>query len=191
MPAKEIPESIPVYQLKVTLHDIRPPIWRRIQVSGNITLLKLHKILQVLMGWADYHLHLFTVGDVIFAVPSPDDPWPMETRNEKRARLYQVAPVEQFKFDYEYDLGDSWHHEILVEKIFHPENELRHAVCIKGKRSAPPEDCGGIGGYCYFLKAIQDPKHPDHERLLEWAGREFDPESFDIDEINRFLVKIR
>ena len=78
-----------------------------------------------------------------------------------------------------------------MEKILHPEGELEHPVCLAGKRSRPPEDCGGIGGYYRFLEAISDPKHPEHEDMLDWAGGEFDPERFDKEEVNRLLSKIR
>jgi hypothetical protein len=183
-------EPIPVYQLKVTLDGIKPPIWRRILVRGDFSLFKLHKIIQVAMGWEDYHLHQFMVGKDYYAIPSPEDPSPMETKNEKRAKLFQVVPVEKARFIYEYDLGDSWYHVILVEKILHPEGEQEHPVCLAGKRSIPPEDCGGISGYYEFLKAIRDPKHPDHEDMLTWAGGDFDPERFDIEEINRLLGMI-
>ena len=185
------PEPVPVYQLKVTLDDIKPPIWRRIQVRGDVSLFKLHKIIQAAMGWEDYHLHQFIVGEDYYAVPSPEDSWPMETKNEKRAKLFQVAPAEKAKFIYEYDLGDSWYHEVLVEKILHPEGEMMLPVCLSGVRSRPPEDCGGTGGYYEFLEAIRDPKHPDHEDMRVWAGGDFDPERFDKEEVNRLLSKIK
>jgi hypothetical protein len=191
MALKNEPELIPIYQLKVTIADIRPPIWRRLLVRGDVTLFKLHKILQAAMEWQDYHLHQFIVGEDYYATPSPDDAWPREAKNEKRAKLFQIAPVEKARFIYEYDLGDSWRHNILVEKILHPEQELEHPVCLAGKRSRPPEDCGGIGGYYHFLKAISDPKHPEHEDMLNWAGGEFDPERFDKEEINHLLSKIK
>jgi hypothetical protein len=182
---------VPVYQLKVTLDGIKPPIWRRIQVRGDISLFKLHKIIQVIMGWEDYHLHQFIIGEDYYAIPSPEDPWPMETKNEKRAKLFQIAPTEKSRFIYEYDFGDSWYHEILVEKILHPEVELEHPVSLAGKRSRPPEDCGGISGYYELLEAIRDPKHPDHDDMLMWAGEDFDPERFDMKEVNLLLSKIK
>ncbi|MGD0953713.1 MAG: plasmid pRiA4b ORF-3 family protein [Methanotrichaceae archaeon] len=191
MVVQKKPEAVPVYQLKVTLNDIKPPIWRRIQVRGDVTLFKLHKVLQAAMEWEDYHLHQFIVGEDYYAIPSPDDPWPMETKNEKRAKLFQIAPAEKARFIYEYDFGDSWRHDILVEKILHPEHVLEHPVCLAGKRYRPPEDCGGIGGYYEFLEAIRDPKHPDHEGMLDWAGGDFDQERFDMEEINRLLSKIK
>ena len=184
-------EPVSVYQLKVTLEDIEPPIWRRIQVKGDATLFKLHKIIQLAMGWEDYHLHQFIVGEECYTIPSLEDPWPMETKNEKRAKLSKVAPAEMARFVYEYDLGDSWRHDILVEKIFQPKGDLAHPVCVDGKRSAPPEDCGGTGGYDEFLEIITDPKHPDRDDMLRWAGGDFDPERFDKDTVNRRLRKMK
>jgi hypothetical protein len=185
------PETVSVYQLKVTLDGIMPPIWRKIQVRGDASLFKLHKIIQAAMGWEDYHLHQFIVDEEYYAIPSPEDPWPMETKNEKRAKLFQVAPAEKARFIYEYDLGDSWYHDILVEKILQLKGEQMHPVCLDGRRSRPPEDCGGTGGYYEFLEAVRDPKHPDHEDMLVWAGGDFDPEKFDKEEVNRLLSKIK
>jgi hypothetical protein len=185
------PEPVHVYQFKITLDGIKPPIWRRIQVRGDVSLFKLHKIIQAAMGWEDYHLHQFIVGEDYYAIPSPDEPWPMETKNEKRAKLFQIAPAEKARFIYEYDFGDSWYHDILVEKILHPEGEQKHPVCLSGRRSRPPEDCGGISGYCEFLEAVSDPKHPDHEDMLAWAGVDFDPERFDKEKINSLLSRIK
>ena len=161
------PES--VYQLKVTLDEIRPLIWRRIQVRGDISLFKLHKILQEVMGWQDYHLHMFTIEGERYSVISREaDMLGDDFKDEKKVKLNRVIPGEKFKFTYEYDFGDSWYHTILVEKIFRPIDELKAPVCLKGKRSAPPEDCGGTGGYSHVLKAFRNPKHPDHEDMLNW-----------------------
>jgi len=106
-------------------------------------------------------------------------------------RLDQVVLQEQKKFIYEYDFGDSWYHKILIEKILLLDTKKNYPVCIKGKRACPPEDCGGESGYYYFLEAIQDPDHPEHEEMLEWEGGSFDPEAFDIDGVNRILKTIR
>jgi len=181
-----------VCQLKVTLDGIRPPIWRSIQVRGGITLFKLHNILQEVMGWEDYHLHRFVIKGEDYSVISREaDMLGHDFIDEKKVKLCSVIPGEKFKFTYEYDFGDSWGHTILVEKIFLPKEELKGPVCLKGKRSAPPEDCGGVGGYYHLQKALRDPKHPEHEYLLEWAGDEYDPEHFDADMVNERLAKIR
>ncbi|HRV94457.1 MAG TPA: plasmid pRiA4b ORF-3 family protein, partial [Anaerolineae bacterium] len=105
-------------------------------------------------------------------------------------RLNQIAPGEKTKFVYEYDFGDSWEHVILVEKILPPEPGVHYPRCIKGKRAGPPEDVGGIWGYEDFLEAIKDPKHPQHEAMLEWAGDDFDPEAFDMSGVNEALEKL-
>ena len=181
-----------IYQIKVTLKHGKPPIWRRIQVPGDVTLAKLHRILQIVMGWADYHLHQFIVGGAYYGEPHPDyEAWGPEMHNERRVKLEQIAPGEKSKFSYEYDFGDGWEHELLVEKILPPEPGVHYPCCLKGKRACPPEDVGGIWGYADFLEAIADPDHEDHEDMLEWIGGEFDPEAFDLDEINAELRKLR
>jgi hypothetical protein len=185
-------EPMAIYQLKVTLDRIRPPIWRRIQVRGDISLFKLHKILQEVMGWYDCHLHQFLIDGESYSIISREaDMLGDDFKDEKKFRLDRIIPGEKFKFVYEYDFGDSWSHTILVEKIFKPEEELEHPVCLKGKRSAPPEDCGGEGGYYHLLKALRDRSHPEHKDMLMWVGGKFDPEYFDADMVNERLKKIR
>ncbi|HEC34489.1 MAG TPA: plasmid pRiA4b ORF-3 family protein, partial [Chloroflexi bacterium] len=144
-----------------------------------------HHIIQAAMGWADYHLHQFIVGQTYYGRPHPD--YGLDMRDERRVRLSQIAPGEGSKFRYEYDFGDGWLHGLLVEKVLEPEPGQHYPVCIKGKRACPPEDVGGIWGYASFLEAIQNPDHPEHEDYMEWIGQEFDPEAFDLDEINAAL----
>ncbi len=178
-----------IYRMKVTLKGSKPPIWRRFEVSDQLTLFKLHKVLQVVMGWTDSHLHHFIIGKTYYGEPDPL--FGSDTVNEKRVKLAQLPLKEKSKIFYEYDFGDGWEHEILIEKIG-PATEGKNApVCLNGKRACPPEDIGGIWGYADFLEAVHDPKHPDHEGMLEWVGDRFDPEAFDLEEINRYLEKIR
>ena len=183
------PADVYVYQMKVTLEDISPPIWRRIQITNNTTLSKLHRILQIIMGWSDYHLHEFIIDGVSYGVPDKESM--LEVKNEKNVRLSQVVSEEHTKFAYIYDFGDYWQHKILIEKILPLEPDMQSPICIKGKRACPPEDCGGVYGYYDFLEKIQSPNHPEHDEMLEWAGGSFDPEAFDLDEINQMLGKIR
>jgi hypothetical protein len=183
-----VPSSTGIHQIKVTLENIQPPIWRRLLVPGDVTLEKLHYILQVAMGWTHSHLHQFIVGQTYYGVPHPD--YGFEMRDERRMMLSQVVPGEGFKFHYEYDFGDSWLHSLLVEKILPPEPGQQVPICVKGKRACPPEDVGGAWGYAEFLDAIQDPNHPEHEAYLEWVGFEFDPEAFDLDETNEILREL-
>ncbi len=183
--------EVPIYQIKVTLEGSKPPIWRRLLVRSDITLGDLHTIIQAAMGWWDYHLHQFTVGGTYFGVPDPDYDSYMEMQDEEEVTLGQVAPRGGFKFHYEYDFGDGWIHQVLVEKVLPPEPSQSYPVCIKGQRACPPEDVGGMWGYYDFLEALQDPEHEEHESYLEWIGGDFDPEAFDLDEVNETLSDLQ
>ena len=174
-----------VYQLKVTLSDSKPPIWRRLLVSHSTTLDKLHQIIQIGMGWTDSHLHQFVIENTRYSIPSPEDWEPV--MDERRYSLNQIVPSENYKFAYVYDFGDNWDHDILVEKILPMESEVKYPLCIKGKRACPPEDVGGIWGYESFLEAMNNPNHREHNSYREWWGGDFDPEAFSIEEINRAL----
>jgi len=176
-----------VYQIKVMLLDSRPPVWRRILVPDSTTLSHLHTILQIVMGWTDSHLHMFTVNEEIYGDPEDDETGEIGTKNERWYRLNQFVNREGFKFRYEYDFGDSWLHDLVVEKVIPAEKGTQYPVCIKGKRACPPEDVGGVWGYDDFLEAITNPKHPEHDGYLEWVSGEFDPEAFDLDGVNEAL----
>ena len=179
----------PIYQLKVTLRGIRPPIWRRLQVSSDTTLYKLHQIIQIAMGWENYHLYEFESGETRFGEPDPD--WGMDIKSSRRAKLSQVVKGEKTKFSYTYDMGDNWEHEVVVEKILMPELAQRYPVCVTGKRACPPEDCGGIWGYEELLEIMSDPTHEEYEERMEWLGPGFKPESFNVEQVNLALKRIR
>lgn len=180
-----------IYQLKITLRDIRPPIWRRVLVRSDATLGHLHWVIQLAMGWTNSHLHSFSIQGIDYGVPMPelgfDD---LGLHNEQPVKLSKVIMGEKFKFFYLYDFGDSWEHEILVEKVLTAEADTDYPVCIKAKRACPPEDCGGTWGYQEFVEAVQNPDHPDHEALLEWIGGSFDPEDAELDKINTLLKTV-
>lgn len=178
-----------IYQLKIILKDFRPPIWRRVQVTSDTTLGKLHQIIQSVMGWTNSHLHAFLVQGVEYGQPQPE--YDFNVRNERTVKLSSVVTGEKFKFLYTYDMGDSWEHEILVEKALPADPQMRYPVCLTGKRACPPEDCGGVWGYAEFLEAIQQLDHPEHESMLEWIGGTFDPSAFNLDEVNQQLKQIR
>ena len=178
-----------LYQLKIALLGIRPMIWRRVLVPGNIMLPKLHWLIQRVMGWRGGHLHAFRVGGMSYGEPDPDFDDDME--NETKIRLSQIAPEVKSGFVYEYDFGDGWLHRIVVEKILPAEEGKTYPLCVTGKRACPPEDCGGPWGYVGFLEAIADPEHEEHDEMLEWVDGEFDPEAFDVEEINVALRRSR
>lgn len=178
-----------VYRLKITLKGSKPPIWRRVELADDITLARLHRIIQAAMGWTDSHLHMFSVGRTSYGVPDPD--YDEDVRDERRVRLSQLLTAPKQKLSYEYDFGDSWTHEVLLEQALAPEPGVRYPRCTAGKRACPPEDCGGVWGYAEFVEAIADPEHPQHEELLEWVGGEFDPELLELDAINAELRSLR
>lgn len=174
-----------IYQLKVTLKDSHPPIWRCILVADNILLPQLHGVLQLAMGWMNSHLHSFQVGRQAFAEPSPDDFVPVV--DYRTVRLNQIAPKVNVRFIYLYDFGDRWEHEIVVEKILPVEKDAHYPRCLDGQRACPPEDVGGIWGYADFVKAIRNPRHPEHGEMLGWVGSKFAPEKFDLRDVNGML----
>lgn len=182
--------STPIYQLKITLLGIRPSIWRRLQVPGDFTLNQLHRALQAALGWTDSHLHLFQIGDLCYKLPDPDFGLEAEERNERGKRLNKVVPDVNTRFRYDYDYGDNWQHEILVEKIFPSDPGETYPVCLIGERACPPEDCGGVEGYQELLRILRNPRHPEYPVMRLWAGERYDPEAFDIESVNRTLRKM-
>ena len=176
-----IPVRERIYQFKITLKDIKPPIWRRIQVR-DCTLDKLHERIQTAMGWTNSHLHHFQIKDALYG-----DPWLLDENfmemNYKDSRVMMLSKIlpkggKRFHFEYEYDFGDSWWHEVLFEGCLRVEPGQRYPLCVEGERACPPEDVGGTSGYAGFLVSIADPDDDRHQERLEWIGGSFDPEYF-------------
>jgi hypothetical protein len=177
----------PILQVKVTLAGIKPPVWRRLLVPSDISLRKFHDILQIAFGWTDSHLHMFEAGNDRYGFPDPDGAldW---MKNDARVKLRQILREPKDSLTYEYDFGDSWIHHVVVEKVIPEPGALKIPSCTGGARAGPPDDCGGPWGYAEFLKAIGNPRHPDHEEMLEWIGGKFDSERFDVEVVNRELA---
>jgi len=181
---KPLDLALPIYQVKITLEHIAPPIWRRVQ-TNDCSLDELHDIIQACMGWEDEHMYAFVIDGEDFGRSS-------EAEYDSRfVRLSEVVEEWNTRFRYDYDFGDDWRHTIEVEKTLPAEEDVRYPRCVKGKRACPPENCGGPYGYPYFLEKIDDPEHEEHEDALEWVRDEFDPEDFDLDEVNVGLQHLR
>ena len=179
-----------VFQFKITLIGSKPPIWRRIQVPATYTFWDLHVAIQDAMGWLDYHLHSFEMMEpkhgqkVTIGIPSEDDiDYGWEVLAGWRQKISNYFSIENKVADYVYDFGDNWVHRILLEKILPRDENTNYPLCVKGKRACPPEDCGGVWGYEELLETIKDPKHEEHKEMLEWIGKEFNPEHFDVKEV--------
>jgi len=137
------------FQFKVTLLDIKPAIWRRIQVP-DCTLTDLHEYIQAAFGWENYHLHQFEIGGVLYGEPDPDgDDFDMDVEDETVVLLSKLLPKSSRKarWIYEYDFGDGWRHEVLFEGFPPIDPKAKVPLCLEGERACPPEDCGGPPGY--------------------------------------------
>ncbi len=182
----------PLYQLKITLRHCKPPIWRRIVVRADMKLDWLHRVIQIAMGWLDCHMHQFRVGRLYYGIPDPEfDDFGGEMLNEKQYTVTDLAPTVKARFIYEYDFGDSWEHEVVVEKVLPPDADFKHPICLAGANASPPEDCGGSPGYAAFVDAMADPKHEQHEEMKEWIGGAWDATRFRLEDANAGLKRIK
>jgi len=181
----------PVFQIKVGLRGAKPPIWRRLEVPADISLARLHEVIQIAFDWYDCHLHVFETPYGQFGTADSE----LGHRAEAPVTLEQVAPGVRSKIRYTYDFGDDWEHDILVEKLLDRDKSANYPRCTGGRRAAPPEDCGGIWGYADLEEILADPGHPDHEDRLEWLGlddaAEFDPDGFDANAVTQALSRLR
>ena len=174
-------------QLRIALEEVRPVVWRRLLVPGGVRLNRLHEMFQAAMGWTDSHLHQFRVGDKLYGAQFDD--YPDEELDEKTVTV--IGAVGKVRcFFYDYDFGDGWEHEVVVEEVTSWPQGLRYAVCMDGERACPPEDVGGPGGYDDFLRVLADPGHEEFEHLNAWSGGRFDPEEFSLVARNIALQRV-
>jgi prevent-host-death family protein len=179
-------DFIQVYQFKVALKGIQPPIWRRIQVPGNYNFWDLHVAIQDAMGWDDSHFHEFDIHSPNsghserIGIPEDEDlGYDDDMIAGWKAYISNYFSLENPKAVYIYDFGDDWEHTVTLEKILKREKGKQYPVCLKGKRACPPEDCGGVWGYKDILETISDPDREERDELMEWLGEDFDLETFD------------
>ena len=180
MDAEALPFPLSVYYLRVTLKNSKPPIWRDILVPTNLTLTDLHYVIQSVMGWENSHLHQFIADKVLYTDATDNnvrDEYGLDVddrqehdRNEKNYTVSELLPTENTSIIYEYDLRDSWSHQIELKKILPVDSLVHQPRCIKGAQVCPPEDCGGIWGYTDMLEAIQQAKNTEDGEILTWFG---------------------
>jgi hypothetical protein len=170
------------YQMKISLIDSKPLIWRRILVPTDYHLGNLDMIIQMVMGWVNRHLHDFEINGQQYGNPDYEDEFPKENKDERKFKLAKVVRAGD-KFTYTYDFGDGWRHEIIIEEV---RDDKSGPVCLGGENACPPEDCGGIRGYYEMLETVKNPDHHDYEEKKTWLGQ-FDPKKFDLDVVNAAL----
>lgn len=160
-------------------------------VPSDLLLSDFHKVIQTSMGWTNSHLHQFIKDNTFYSARMQDDDFwdEMDNVDYKNMKLSDLLKKEKEKMVYEYDFGDGWEHDIILEKILPVDKNTKYPVCLAGKMSCPPEDCGGVWGYADMLEILKDPDHEEYETYVEWLGGEFDPEYFDKDLVNQLLME--
>ncbi|MEA3400907.1 MAG: plasmid pRiA4b ORF-3 family protein [Armatimonadota bacterium] len=188
---KAKPEDV-IYRLRISIVGSEPEIWRRVDVPGQATLSDLHGIIQRTMNWENYHLHQFEIHDELYMPQAPVELnlEMAESADETEACLIDLDLAAGSSFEYVYDFGDWWVHEIRVEEVLERDPQHRYPVCHDGEMAGPPEDVGGLWGYYEMLEALEDPEHPEHEMYTDWI-EEWDPEDFDAEAVNKRLMRIK
>jgi hypothetical protein len=190
MTAKARSSDKTTLQLHIALRRTDPIVWRRVLVAGAMPLDKLHSVFQVVMGWGNRHLHAFEVSGQQYGVPDDERDDDVDELDEVGIQI-QIALGDDDRFTYEYDFGDGWVHDVIVEDVIESEIPLREAVCLDGARACPPEDCGGTSAFAEALKILSNPSHLGYREMTERFGGMFDPEFFSLIETNAKIQRIR
>ncbi len=179
------------YQIKINLQGAQPPIWRRLWVSPDMTLGQLHHVIQTAMGWYDCHLHHFVVHGEYYS--DPEQELGPDVSDEGDVTLAVALREPKQRIVYEYDFGDGWIHDIILEDVLPQVTREPLPFCVTGRRACPPEDCGGTWGYSELLQILSDPKHQQYQEMREWldVDDDFDPGAFCKDVVNQKLAAYR
>lgn len=180
-----------IFQIRIDVARYRPKIWRRLLVRSDLPLYDFHMTIQIAMGWENSHLHQFIKGKKFYSERLADD-WTWDDLSNidyEGMIISDLLEKAKDKIEYEYDFGDGWIHDVILEKVLLPDETMKAPVCIDGALACPPEDCGGIWGYASMLEILKDPGHEQYEETLEWVGETFNPEFFDIEAVNKLLKK--
>ena len=169
-----------IARIRIELQEIEPRIWRRIDVPLSSTLLALHDFVQFAFRWTDSHLFEFEIGDRRYGQPEYDRYADERLYKAASIRLKTVVDRGIDQLLYVYDFGDNWRHDLFIEEVRDGERDVDYPVFVAGERRVPPEDVGGVTGFMEFLEASRNPLHEEHESVVRWYGRRFEPD--DIDE---------
>ena len=180
-----------ILQVKIKLLGVsKPPVWRRLLVPGEIRLDHFHEVIQVAMGWSDYHMHVFSTDAGEYGVHDPE----LGFLDERQTTLSRLLSEPGDRIGYTYDFGDAWEHEIMLEKVLLAHPEQLYPTCVTGKGACPPEDCGSVWGYARLREVLADPSDEEHANMLEWlelqSASDFDAAAFEIEPINDLLGQV-
>jgi len=180
-----------ILKLKIGLVGVsKPPVWRCVLVPADIRLDRFHEVIQVAMGWEDYHMHVFTHGSAEYGLPDPE----LGHLDERRTTLTELVTQPGDRIRYAYDFGDGWEHDIVAEEVLAAEPDASYPSCLTGKGACPPEDCGGVWGYEHLRDVLADSAHEEHADMLDWMGldsaAEFDPSRFDAEAVNEAFGRL-
>lgn len=181
-------KMIECIELKISLEDTKPEVWRTVVVPSTMSLKKLHIVIQMAMGWESYHLFDFEIGGVRYGEPDEYgfDTTPVKSLNSRIGKA--VSGVKTFK--YVYDYGDNWVHQIKVVGKSSVPASLKLPACIGGENACPPEDCGGTFAFENLKDALADKKHPDHEEIVNWIGDDYNYQEFSLEEVNSYMQEL-
>lgn len=180
-----------IIQLKISLTHSKPLIWRQFLVTKDTTFFELHHIIQIVMGWDNYHMFEFDLEGYRIGEVDEDEKsngyGGDQVLNSIEVKLSDVITQQKDIINYLYDFGDGWKHQIKVEKFHNIDNTLKYPICIDGQMNCPPEDCGGIGSFYHCIDVLKDKKHPDHKAIAQWFNKKYNIEQFDKEKVNRKL----
>ncbi|WP_236340335.1 plasmid pRiA4b ORF-3 family protein [Paenibacillus plantiphilus] len=178
-----------VYICRIELDEIKPKIWREFQFHPDVTFHQLHKIIQVVMGWENYHLYEFHVNERVIGLPAPsfEHVKDREVLNARRESVQKHIHEESTFFTYVYDFGDDWRHTVTLIKIDSSTSDPA-PLCLDGARSCPQEDVGGVLGHQHMLEVLFTPNHPERDQFIGWVREGYTPEHFSCEEVNMELL---
>jgi hypothetical protein len=178
-----------IYEVTITLEGISPAIWRRLLIPSDLFLHDFHKVIQTTMGWDNQHLHLFLKGNKLFGLQDDDWMGNPSFQDYTAIRVNDLLRRPGDQMIYQYDMGDNWKHLVRLDQEHDSEPDAYYPVCIDGARECPPEDCGGPEGYKEMIEAVRDPSSPHHRFFKALFPEGLDPEFFDKEVINDFLME--
>lgn len=179
-----------IARIRITLEDMEPAIWRRVELPLSNSLKTLHLAIQAVMLFENYHMFRFDVGEASYGIPLDDDWMDPPTRDAASIRLAKLVERGVTTFTYTYDFGDDWRHGIEIEAVIPADPATDYPRFVDGERRAPPEDVGGLPGFEEFLDAMAKPRHPSRKSMLQWYGRPFDPADISPKEIRARIAKL-